>query len=342
MKRGCCYARRVTPLTEWYFDAGIGEDRAILVENGKIVEARIERHDGVKPGLVCSAQLITRVVGGTRGIVRLADGSEALLSPLPKGLNEGASTMVEIVRSAIDEKSRFKLPIARAAPEKEAMDAQSLQARLGASSAKAYHASDAKDLFEEHGWSEVLEQARSGVVPFDGGTLHIAPTPAMTLIDIDGNLPPVALAKAAAPAVAHAIRLMDIQGNIGIDFPALDDKGDRKQVADALDAAMVGAFERTAINGFGFMQLVTRRERQSLPEMLQYRAVTAHALELLRRVERDRGTGPVQLVVHPAIAVLLEKRPNWIDALASRMGRSISLRSDPALTLGGGFSEAVR
>lgn len=325
-------------MSEWYFDAGIGEDRAILVENGRIIEARIERHDGIKPGQVCEAQLVTRMVGNTRGIVALEDGSEALLSPVPKALNEGASLMVESTRSAIDEKSRFKLPMVKAAPDETPRAAPTLRERIEGEPT-LYRPSDEQDAFEQLGWGEVLEEARSGVVSFDGGTLLIALTPAMTLIDIDGNLPPVELAMRAAPAVAAAVRRLDLQGSIGIDFPALDDKDDRKRVADAFDAMMHGPFERTAINGFGFMQVVTRRARQSLPEMLQYRGVTAHALELLRRAQRDQNTGPVRLVAHPAIIAKLQKRPEWTEALAKSLGRPVSLKSDPELGLGGGFTE---
>ena len=101
-------------LAEWFYEDGIGEERAILVENGRIVVARIERHEeGMKAGMVAQARLVTRVVANTRGIVKFADDSEALLSPLPKGLNEGASLMVEVTRAAIDEKSRFKLPVVK-------------------------------------------------------------------------------------------------------------------------------------------------------------------------------------------------------------------------------------
>lgn len=314
----------------------------MLVEDGQIIEARIERHDGVKPGMICHARLVETVVAGARGIVKLVDGGDALLSPLPKGLAKGEQLMVEITRTAIDEKSRFKLPQAKPAVGIEAeRTAPTLRERIGASglAVDLYRPHDPQDTFEAHGWSEVLEQARSGVVPFDGGSLRIALTPAMTLIDIDGNLPPVALGLKAAQASARCIRLFDIQGNIGIDFPALDDKADRKRVVDTFDGAMAGDYERTAINGFGFLQIVTRRSRQSLPEMLQYRAATAYALALLRRAERDRGTGPLVLVAHPASARQLAERNDWIGMLSERLGRSVSLREDPSLAMEGGYAE---
>lgn len=330
-------------MTEWICDAGIGEDRAILIEEGQIAEARIERHDGIKPGLITKAQLITRLVANSRGVVRFEDGSEALLSPLPKSVNEGASLMVEVTRAAIDEKSRHKLPQVRASDETAPRDAPTLLGRIKETGipVRNYHAHE-PDSFEEHGWSEVLEEARTGIVRFTGGSLQIALTPAMTLIDIDGDMKPVDLALAAAKAVAAAIRRLDIQGNIGVDFPALTDKADRNRVAEAFDDAMEVACERTAVNGFGFMQIVTRRTRQSLPEMLHYRSVTAHTLELLRRAERHADPGAMQLVAHPAIIAKLEQQQDWITELARRMGKAVSLRADAKLAMGGGYAETVR
>ena len=327
-------------MTEWIYDAGIGEDRAILVEDGEIIEARIERHDGIKPGLVTAAQLITKLVAGTRGIVRLTDGSEALLSPLPRGVDEGASSMVEVTRAAIDEKSRFKLPQVRAVPEATPRPAPTLLEQITETGAaiRHYHAHE-PDSFEQYGWGELLEEARTGIVTFAGGSLQIALTPAMTLIDIDGDMKPFELALVAAKIAARTVRRLDIQGNIGIDFPALADKADRTKVAEAYDAVMHGPGERTAINGFGFMQIVTRRTRQSLPEMLQYRSVTAHTLELLRRAERDPEAGAMQLVAHPAIIAKLGKRADWTAELAKRTGRAVTLRTDTELALGGGYTE---
>ncbi|MEP7348648.1 MAG: ribonuclease [Sphingorhabdus sp.] len=326
-------------MAEWFYEDGIGEERAILVENSQIVAALIERHGGVKPGLVAEAQLITRVVAGTRGIVKFADGGEALLSPLPKGLNEGASLMVEVTRAAIDEKSRFKQPVVKAAPNKAPRDAPTLLDRIGQPVTRCH--AHAEDIFEAHGWGELLEEARTGMVAFAGGSLQIALTPAMTLIDVDGDLAPAALALIAATAAAQAIRRLDLQGNIGIDFPTLNDKADRNAAAAAFDAAMAGLFERTAINGFGFMQILTRRVRQSIPELVQYRPILAEALALLRRAERDCGTGPMTLVAHPAVLAQIEAQSDWTALLAKRVGRAVSLHGDAQIAIGGGYVKAT-
>jgi hypothetical protein len=329
-------------LIEWFYEDGIGEERAILVENGTILAARIERQGGIKPGMVAQARLITRLVANSRGIVRLADGTEALLSPLPKGLNEGASIRVEVTRAAIDEKSRFKLPVVKAVPDKPTHDAPNLLVQISAGGHSIIHChAHEDDRFEACGWGELLEEARTGHVAFDGGALHVSLTPAMTLIDVDGDMAPPALALAAAKAAAQTIQRLDLQGNIGIDFPTLEAKSDRQAAAEAFDAAMSGSFERTAINGFGFMQILTRRARPSIPETVQYRSAQSEALALLRRAGRDRGTGPMQLVAHVAVLAQIEAQPDWTAALARRTGRAVSLRSDAQLAIGAGYVEVT-
>jgi hypothetical protein len=53
-------------------------------------------------------------------------------------------------------------------------------------------------------------------------------TPAMTLFDVDGALPPADLARAGAAAAGRAVRRLGIGGSIGIDLPTLAAKGDAK------------------------------------------------------------------------------------------------------------------
>ncbi len=322
-------------MAEWFYEDGIGEERAILVEQGSIIEARISPHEGVKAGLVAKAQLVKQLIAGKRGIARLDDGTEVLLSPLPAGLTEGCSLIIQITRAAIDEKSRFKLPLARAANDKPPEAAPKLRDHIG--DFTLCHAHQV-DRFGVSGWHEVIEEARTGDVSFSGGRLLISVTPAMALIDVDGELPPMALALAAANAAAKAIRRLDIQGMIGIDFPGVADKPERQAVAEAFDAAMTGPFERTAINGFGFLQLVKRRTGPSLLEMMQHRPVRGHVLELLRMAQRDGQAGPLNLAAHPAVIAALESRAEWVAELAKRTGRAVTLRADLKLSIGGYYA----
>jgi Ribonuclease G/E len=322
-------------LANWIYEDGIGEERAILVGRGRIIEARIEPRGLVKAGLVANAQFVKQLVAGKRGIARLDGGAELMLSPLPAGLTEGASLVVEVTRAAIDERSRFKLPLARAVLQKALQPAPKLIERIG--DARICHAHQ-PDRFAEYGWNEVIEEARSGHVGFAGGSLLISVTPAMTLIDIDGELPAKDLAHSAANSAAEAIRRLDIQGMIGIDFPNVVDKAERQAVAETFDSAMTGPFERTAINGFGFLQLVKRRTGPSLPEMMQYRRSRSYAMELLRFAERDNRPGPLNLAAHPATIKQLEARVDLLAELTKRTGRTVSLRADPKLSTGGYYA----
>jgi ribonuclease G len=312
-------------LAEWLFEVGIGEDRAALVEDGAIVEARIERHDTpARFGAIVEARLTRKAGRAGRGEVAFPGGT-ALLHPVPAALTEGASLLVEIVREAIPEPGNPKLPLARPA-EGASRPAPSLLEELRALGLPVrVLTSHGPDLLEEAGWSERLEQARTGQLAFPGGLLRIVLTPAMTVIDVDGELPPAELAVRGARAAAEAIRCFGIGGSIGLDLPTLPDKRARQAAAEAIDAALPQPFERTAVNGFGFLQIVRRRTRPSLLELVQDDPVKAEALALLRRLEREPMPGPDRVRVTASVAKLLQDRPEWLEELARRRGRRIEI-----------------
>lgn len=331
-------------MAEWLYEDGIGEARAALVEDGRILEALIEPDDaGARAGAVCEARLREILPGGRAGRVELGGGEEALVEPLPRGATEGAALLVEIVRSAIPEPGRPKLARAKAGePDTEARDAPSLLDRIALTGVPVVRlASHAPDRLEAAGWSELLEQAETGAVAFPGGALRIALTPAMTVIDVDGALPPAELAIAGAAAAGAAVRRLGIAGSIGIDLPTSPDKAARQAAAEAFDAALPHPFERTAVNGFGFLQAVRRRERPSLLERAQYEPVAWTARALLRRAERTPGSGERTLAAHPSVADLVAAHAGWLAALERRLGTPVHVRADPALALGGGHVAAV-
>lgn len=321
-------------MAEWILDEGIGESRAALVEGGQIVEARIAREGGLRAGAIVRARLTGR--NGDRGELAIEGGGQALLQPVPPGLAEGATLTAEIVREALPERGRWKLPVARVT-DASPRPAPSLADEIGPATRLAPHALDA---LEAAGWSELIEQAETGLVPFRGGLLRIELTAAMTVIDVDGELPPAELARAGAAAAGAAIRRFGIGGSIGIDLPTMPDKAARQAAADALDAALPQPFERTAVNGFGFLQIIRRRVRPSLLELVQADPVRSAALALLRRVSRDPRPGAGTLVAAPAVAALIEANPAWLAALARVRGGTIGLRADPGLPISGGHVEA--
>jgi len=118
-------------LAEWLYEAGIGEARAALVEDDRIVEARIERPGGLKLGAVLEGQLIERVAAGLSRIE--TPHGAAVIERVPPGITQGARLTVEVVREAIPEPGRPKLAKV-AASEAEPRDADDLLARCRASS----------------------------------------------------------------------------------------------------------------------------------------------------------------------------------------------------------------
>lgn len=315
----------------WIYEEGIGENRAILVDDGRILEAAIELPGGLRAGQIAAAKLTNILVPRRRGIVAV-EGIEALIEPLPASYTEGQALRVEIVREAIPEQGRAKLAKCRAA-DAPLHSGPALADRIGEA---VRSGPTGADLFEQAGWSELLEEAATGEIAFAGGALRMSLTPAMTLFDVDGALPPAALAVAGAEAAGHVIRRFGIGGSIGIDLPTLPSRADRQAAAAAIDQALPPPFERTAVNGFGFLQIVRRRERPSIPEILQGDPVGAAARALLRQAERSPGPGPRTLQAAPAVISRIEQNPDWLEILARRVGAPISLRAEPGLAISAG------
>src|SRR3546814_8419815 len=90
-------------------------------------------------------------------------------------------------------------------------------------------------ILEAAGWSDLIDHVRTGHWPFAGGALWVDATPAMLLIDIDGEGDPLALAKAGAAAAVHVVRCCDVGGSIGIDFPSLPGRAERKAIDALID-----------------------------------------------------------------------------------------------------------
>ncbi|MEJ7926024.1 ribonuclease [Sphingobium sp. AN641] len=326
-------------MAEWLYEEGVGEARAALIEKGRLVEARIEREGAqARAGAVAQGRLIRTVIPRKRGIVRLDTGEEILIEPIPPKVAEGAQVLVEIWREAIPEEGRSKLATGRIAPPgSKPHPAPSLLQQLRASGAPITPCpAHEEDRLEAHGWSELLEEAMSGEVGSEDAALRIFPTPAMVLIDIDGSLPPAQLGPKGAKLAAQAIRRMGISGSIGIDLPTMNNKDERIIAAAQIDKYLPLPFERTAVNGFGFVQIIRRRERASLIELLRADPLESAALALLRRAERHGSIGAITITAAPTLIDRLYKRREWMDRLAQRRGGAVALKADAALAISAG------
>ena len=316
-------------MPDWIVEVGIGETRAVLVEDGDIVEALVELEGVVPAGSVIRARLASVGTAGRNAVARDESGQEFLLPAGTPGTNEGAMLAIEVTRSAFPGSEPWKRPLARATAMAPAI-LPSLAKRLGARLA----AIGGDDELALAGWLDLIEEARSGTVNFAGGALRISPTPAMTLIDVDGPLPPEELALRGATAAALAIRRMAISGSIGIDLPTVRSKAARAAQDAAIDAVLPRPFERTGVNGFGFVQIVRPRRGPSLIELAQDRA--GFEARALMRVA-GRAVGAIGLVAHPALIAAI--RPEWLERLSRAVGGSVSLRGDAALGMAGGHVE---
>jgi hypothetical protein len=159
----------------------------------------------------------------------------------------------------------------------------------------------------------------------------------MTLIDVDGSLSQNELALAGVKAAARAIRRHGIGGSIGIDLPTIAGKAERQQLGEAFDEELPLPFERTAVNGFGFLQVVRPRRHASLFELASDRAAF-EARALLRRAAFEPA-GAKTLVAHPAVIAVLERHPDWLQALARQVGGAVGLRADASRPISAGDAE---
>ena len=323
-------------MAEWLYEEGIGENRAALVDDSEIVEAQVELPGEIRAGSILGARLTHILIPGRRGIASLRSGGEALLEPLPPRLTEGTALRVEIVREKLPEAGRAKLPKCRVTDAAERAGPTLLERVRASGVAVESLGPFSADRLQELGWSQLIEEAATGEVAFDGGALRISLTPAMTLIDVDGPQEPRALAIAGAAAAGRAIRRLGIGGSIGIDLPTLPARDDRQAAAAAFDSALPMPFERTAVNGFGFLQIVRRRERPSLAELVQGDPAGAAARLLLREAERAPGGGERTLYGAPAVIGRLRDNPDWLQRLERHLGAPARLREEAGLAIFGG------
>ena len=303
-------------MPEWIIEEGIGETRAALIENGEIIEARVRR-DGVTPaGTILEAKL---VAVAPRVMVE-AGGEQFLLPRGVSGISEGSRLLIEVTREALGGSESWKRGLAR----RTADEPRTAPPLAGGAPGRI------------EGWDDLLDEARSGIVRFEGGELRIEPTAAMTMIDVDGWLVPDKLAQMGAWAAARSIRRLDIGGPLGIDFPTLKGREARQEINSILADYLPSPAERTAMNGFGFVQVVRPRSRASLIDLAGDRAAF-EARALLRRSGRE--VGAIRLVAHPSVVRILEGKPDWIDRLARQVGGAVTLRSDPSLAMSAGHAE---
>ena len=315
---------------EWLVEQGIGEERAVLIENGTITAARLHWSGRLTLGQVADAvveELQPHGVWRRFGLVRFANGERAYASHMPREITEGATTRLEITRESLAERGRLKLAQATDT-EKPLRAAPTLAEQLADD---GYESRVVERFPPDADWAELFLEAWSGEIDFSGGGLILSDTPAMTLIDVDLRNPVQALFSNGLPAIYRTLKRFNITGNIGIDFPTLD-KSDRKAIDDRLAQLLQHwPHERTAMNGFGFVQIVARMGQPSMLQRIGRDRTGAAARFALRIAERTQGAGVTLLRVHPALKARI--KPEWLAELERRTGRGVRVETDPGLAL---------
>lgn len=317
-------------MAEWVFENLVAEWRGMLVEDDEVIAARLAFEDELYAGMRVTARLKHKSAGRKRGTAVDEKSREILIDQIPAGVCEGQEVIIEITRAAIPETGRTKLAQGKIVTTRDSRE------KPGSSFLTAVPTFR----FRDELWADILLSAATGTVDFDGGSLHFSPTPAMTLIDIDGDLPPRQLALAAIPVIARWLRLFDIGGSIGIDFPTLVEKTDRKAVDAALEEALGDwPHEKTAMNGFGFVQIVTRLEGPSLLQRFATSRAKMCGWMVMFQAVRIEEPGTILLTVHPSVAEAIAGKPQSL--LAFETGRKVRIATDPSLAMEGGFAQAV-
>ena len=313
-------------MAELFAEEGIGETRVVRVEQGTITHAWLDWHETLIAGSRVRARIVQRKRQDSRALAEADTGEAILLRNLPPQVSEGSTVIVQVLRAPIREAGRDKPAHGQLHDKPEHRWTALERMRANGHTVKSVRR------FPVDGWEDVVERASTGQVDFAGGSLVLTPTPAMTTIDVDGHLPPLALALAAVPAIARSLALLDLHGSIGVDFPTLATKDERGQVDRALAAALHDyPCERTAMNGFGFVQMVGRVDGPSILHRFAAARTGACARIALRRAEQLDGPGTTLLTVHPALKAKLT--PGWLTELERRTARPVLIETDPGLAL---------
>jgi len=356
--------------TKLLWDAAPGEVRAGLVEGGQLIEFRIFRpfehlSMPLAAGEKYSARIINRI-GPNKALVTLGSDVDAILQPAPQ-FAEGQLLIVEMTRPPVPEPGRWKLPLVRALPDTRAASplgwrpgdapemsfARDMAAKadqlvcstvqianeLREKVAKTKPVQIDADAIAAADFDSLAEMSVAGEFAIDGGMLTIERNRAMTMIDIDGGGDAMILNLSAAREIPRLLRLLDIGGQIGIDFLTLPDRKARLVLDSTLAefCSILGPHERTAVNGFGFVQMVRPRTGPSVPEILCETtpgrvSLNSKAVALLRAAAASNGYGSRILTAQPAVIERIRQWPNALIKLRLLLGVDIGLVPDSSVT----------
>lgn len=292
------------PLIEIWRDDAPGERRAALVENGVPVEIYMQRDTHWVLGEQGEGRIDRKTPSGA--YITPASGAELLVRG-KTNLPEGSAVTFEISREAIAEPGRLK--------PAEAVLTDTLDgARLDKAALWERRIANMALPTSARSFSDSFDDALAGGSKVDDVMVSFQRTKAGLVFDVDGIGDPFAINSVAATEVARLLRLYQVGAMVMVDFVSMESKAQRADIAAIFDSAAAAdsrPFERTAINGYGLMQIVRARPRPSVLDQLFGTRIGSlsdetQALWLLRAVSQSSGFGERIVTAAPPVATLLE------------------------------------
>ncbi len=215
-------------------------------------------------------------------------------------------------------------------------------------------------LFEQFGiQDEITKALKSKVWLKSGGSIVINQTEALVAIDINTGKYVGKTARLedtilktnldAIPEIVRQIRLRDLGGIIVIDFIDMDERKNRHKVMAALEEALKADRAPSKVlqfNDFGLVAITRKRVKQSLERTLSVpcpictgtgmvKGPTTVANEIyveMRKMYKHLDRSDVMLRVNPEVVkVLKANNARWLNELEEMSGKTIIVKSDPAL-----------
>ena len=215
-------------------------------------------------------------------------------------------------------------------------------------------------LFEQFGIQDEISKAlKSKVWLKSGGSIVINQTEALVAIDINTGKYVGKTARLedtilktnldAIPEIVRQIRLRDLGGIIVIDFIDMDERKNRNKVMQALEEELKSDRAPSKVlqfNDFGLVAITRKRVKQSLERTLStqcaicagtgmVKSPTTVCNEIyieMRKMQRHLERQDVLLRVHPEVVKALKmNNARWLNELEEMSGKTIIVKSDPAL-----------
>jgi ribonuclease G len=215
-------------------------------------------------------------------------------------------------------------------------------------------------LFEQFGiQDEITKALKSKVWLKSGGSIVINQTEALVAIDINTGKYVGKTARLedtilktnldAIPEIVRQIRLRDLGGIIVIDFIDMDERKNRHKVMQALEEELKQDRAPSKVlqfNDFGLVAITRKRVKQSLERTLSVQCeicsgtgmvkgpitVANEIYTEMRKMQKHFERHDVMLRVHPEVVKTLKgNNARWLNELEEMTGRTIIVKSDPAL-----------